>query len=498
MSATYEEYMDMHPWQTWDQDRWPERSMAIDTAFRQDNIWFTPIVGPGIIMPDGVGRDQAWYRGAEIVPSHVNHNTIGWYQRMMNAIYFDMSQRKLYARNRWGTKIQYDARDQMVTRFGGDTPSFISAVLMGQFGAQIVGIHEKGCRDAILEFSLHKYMWNGERFVIGTADFSNLARDASSAFSVRLLDDTTQRMSYRASKVAAASGMGTYAQPVPGANWSSASLIQTTTPVHYSLWGDDENDWMTALYSLQDERVINGGTVVWRNRGVLADTSYDQVLWNSGPIDKQVAITQVINWGDGAPDPDVDAPVDGVFYTGQSSAGVVHYVQCSAFVAADFTAGDVLTIHIARQETGGMDYGITDGVNFLDGKTLNMEVYSVDAVNNRLAFRQPITEEYVDPFTYTSLGGAAAAGTCYGFITKAQHVHPVFVYAGTNPVQFVQRTQPDGSLIQYHRPTDDNVDFPSVERVTANWYGEFNQWNPQLTEIYFCSAPFANLGAQEW
>jgi hypothetical protein len=210
-----------------------------------------------------------------------------------------------------------------------------------------------------------------------------------------------------------------------------------------------------------------------------------------------VAVTSPIKWGDGAPDPEVDAAVDGVYYPGQSSAGITHYIQCSAFAASEFVAGDVISIHVKRQGTGAgeINYGITDGVDFLDGKTVTMEIYEVDAVNNRLVFRQPMTEEFVDAFSYASLNGSSATGNAYAFITSAQHIHPVYVYAATNPVMYVSRLQPDGSHIEYHQPSDDNVDFPSVVRFTANWYAEFNQWAPQLTEIIFCAAPFANTGA---
>jgi hypothetical protein len=497
MASTYEEYMDSHPWRDWDQDRWDERSTAIDLQFRQENIYFTPIVGPGVMMPDGVGFDQAWYRGAQIIPSHINHSPIGRYQRMIDAIYLDMQQRKLYSRDTFGTKIQWDETDQLVTRYGGDSDAFIAAALMGQFGQQVVGIHERGSRDAILEFSIHKFMApNGAKFEIGTADFSTLTADAASAFNIRWLDDSAKRMSYRARKQTAYADTGLYDSPVPGNNFVGSFLVHTTTPVVASLWENDQNDFMTALYALQDQRIINGGQAAWRNRGVIADTGYAQVLWNAGNITTQVAVTAAIKWGDGAPDPDVDDPVDGVYYVGQSSANVTHYVQCSSFSASDFAAGDVVSIHIKRQGTGTgeINYGITDGVDFLNGDTVVAEIYEVDADNNRLVFREPFTNEFVDPFAYTTLAGDSSSGTAYAFITKAQHVHPVFVYAARHPVMYCQRRHTDGSFIRFHRPTDDNVDFPGTHRLTAHWRAEFNQWAPQLTEIYFTAAPFANLG----
>lgn len=492
MATSYEEYMDLHPWRNWTQDRWPERSMLIDLEFHQPDVFFTPIVGPGLVMPEGVGWDQAWYAKAEIVPAHINHRPLGRYQRMTTALYFDIRQRKLYSRNRYGAKVQYDRRDQMVTRFGGDTPRFIEAVLRDQLAAQIKGIHEKVCRDGIIENALMKFMYNGSKFSLGTADFSDLPGDASGAFDVKLLEDMALRTSYRSGYVQ--KQYGTYSQPVPGVNFNGSALISTTTGVFWSLWNSEEQQWMIDLRDLQDSRVINGGQVVYRNRSVIQDTGHTLVLWNAGVISKQVAVTLPIKWGDGAPDPETEG-VDGYMYTGQSSANTRHYVQCTDFDTGDFEAGDVVSIHVKRRD----DYGITDGCDFLDGYTYVGEIYSVDADNNRLVFRDPITEAYEDPFDYDSLGGTSVStAQAYAFITKAQHVHPIIVLAGREPVQWVMRRQPDGSLIEYIRPRDDNVDYPSVERVTANWYGEINQWNPDIVEIFFVNAPFANRGDVTW
>jgi hypothetical protein len=136
----------------------------------------------------------------------------------------------------------------MVTRYGGDSDSFLAAALMGQFGNQIVGIHERGCRDAILEFSIHKFIApNGAKFEIGTADFSNIERSSSYAFDIRWLDDSASRMSYRSRNQTAHSDTGLYNDPVPGNNFADSFLVHTTTPVMKSLWENDENSWLTPL-----------------------------------------------------------------------------------------------------------------------------------------------------------------------------------------------------------------------------------------------------------
>lgn len=84
-----EAYLDFHPFRDWTEDRWDERSAIIDTRFHETDVFFTPLVGNNMVMPEGVGWDQYWYTGAEIVPAHVNHETIGRYQRMLGPLYFN-------------------------------------------------------------------------------------------------------------------------------------------------------------------------------------------------------------------------------------------------------------------------------------------------------------------------------------------------------------------------------------------------------------------------
>ncbi len=54
----------------------------IDAAFHSEpDIFFTPLANY-VEMPKGVGLNQKWYTGRETIPSHANHNPIGWYQRL--------------------------------------------------------------------------------------------------------------------------------------------------------------------------------------------------------------------------------------------------------------------------------------------------------------------------------------------------------------------------------------------------------------------------------
>jgi hypothetical protein len=357
----------------------------------------------------------------------------------------------------------------------------------------IVAKQERISRDGILSNALHTFLYNGTPFVNGTADFSDIPSDASGLFDITIMETVALRMAYRLENTL--KQWGNYASPVPGQNFRSSVLIMMTTGSYWGIWNSEEQDYMIDLRQLQDERIINGGQVQYRRFATIVDTGAGvQILWNAGTITDQVAVTRPIKWGDGATDPVATGAIDTGYLTGQSGDDVTHYVQCTDLGTGNFSAGDMVSIHTARTDS----WGITDGVDFTDGKTLVAEVYSVDEDNERLTFRDPITEQYEDGFDYSTLQGGASSGTAYAFVTKAQHIHPVYVIGARESTQFVRRRQPDGSLIQYHRPVDTNVDFPSIERVTANWYGEVNNWNPDIVEIFFCSGPFANRGAIEY
>jgi len=490
MANEVERYLDVHPFRPWDQNAWTERSAIIDERFHSTDVFFTPLIGSSLTMPSGVGWNDHWYKGGEIVPSHVNHTPIGRYQRMMGPIYVDTRQRRLQSRYRYAAKWQMDEMDEMVTRYGDDTPTFITRVLDAQLADQIVGINEKLSRDAIIDFSLFNFLTDGSAFALNTNDFSDITAGPDSQFNVDILEEVALRMSYRVEDTL--HQWGNYAQPVPGSNFRGSVLVMVTTATYWQIWNSNAQQWMIDLRQLQDGRIINGGQVQYRNMTIV-DTGHALVLWNAGNIGAQVAATSPIAWGDGAPDPDV-AGVDGVWYTGQSDEPT-HFVQCSEIRDGDFAAGDFVSIHIARTA----EYGVARGCDPLDGRTMRDEVYSVDVANNRLTFRKPITEQYLDAFDYVGTSdNAAIAGQGYAFITSAQHIHPVFVIGAREMVQWVARNQATGEAMRYNRPTDNDVDFPSIHRVTANWFGEMNRWNLDVYEVFFAAAQFANRGAPEW
>jgi hypothetical protein len=369
-------------------------------------------------------------------------------------------------------------------RFDSGSRRWFLEVLRTRLMGGIVETHEKLARDSMHDFALHQFLAEGTKFVAGTADFSDVNTTSTYKIDVRMLEDVKLRMAERAMDFN--QEWGTYANPVPG--WPGDILVITTPNVMYDLWNTEEGRFMRDLRELQDQRIINGGVARWR--GITFVESMWARLWNAGALTRQVAVTSPINFGDGAPDPDAtsDNMVDNVYLVGQSTDNLTHYVQCTDVGTSAFVAGDRVSIHTAR--FASTDYGVTDSVDFTDGQTIEMEVYSVDETNHRLVFRQPIPLEYTKPFRYTTLSGSASTGTAYAFVTKAQDIHPVYVIGGRGLHTWAARTP-----IRIHEP-EDHADLPGVRRVTWDEYGQMNRWNPDLYEVIYCAASSGGGGGR--
>lgn len=467
-----EAYMDVSPMEGWDRDKWDEYDHEINNVFHRADVFLTPLLNYVAMVP---GADT-WITGRELLGRHANHNEIGLRQRYIDAMYVDSREKKLVANKRYGGKVQLWEFDELVSRFGQGSPTFMLNVLRQRMGDDIVQVHENIARDAIFKWSLFKFLADGSKWTAGTADFSTITATSDYQMSLQFVMDTRLRMVERSSKYT--QRWGTWAAPVP--NFPNDSLIMVTPNIMYDLWNLEEGEWMQDLRQLQDDRIINGGQARWR--GATFTENPDLVLWNAGILTKQIGVIQPINFGDGAPDPDVEDAVDQVYFVGQSTATQVHYVQCSDFDAGDFVVGDRLSIHIQRTTT----WGITDGNDFLDGKTYVAEVWEVDATLNRLKFCEPVVTEFINSFTGTPNGGSEA--TLYAYITKARHIHPILVVGARGMATFASRTR-----IRIHNP-EDHADLPGVIRTTWDEYGEANRWNPYIYECIFCAASDTRSG----
>ena len=460
----------------WDRDQWTEYDRTIDIAFHARDVFFTPLLNYVNMIPGA----NTWITGRELLGTHVDHSTIGNRQRYINAMYVDSREKKLTSDGRYGGKVQIHKFDQLVSRFESNPPMFMLAVLRERLAQGIVETHEKIARDATFSYSDFKFLADGSAWTSTTADFSTLTASSTYQFDIRFVNEIRLRMLERSRKWT--QRWGTFAAPIPGAQFQNDLMIMCTPNHMYDVWTSDEGAWLEDLRQLQDERIINGG--VARYRGATFVENPWLILRNAGVITKQVGVTAQIKWGDGAPDPGdggSGTQVDNIYYVGQSSTDVTHYIQCSAFSAGEFVAGDIISIHTSRTS----DWGITNGCNFLHGKTYDVEVASVDASNNRLVLTEPLTEEYTESFEDTTLG------PIYAYVTEARDIHPVVIVGARGYATFAARTK-----VELYNPPD-VADLPGVHRFTWDEYGATNRWNPYTWEIIFTVASDTRGGRGE-
>lgn len=392
-----------------------------------------------------------------------------------------MRYKRLVSNKRYGSKAQVWRFDEINNRFDPGSRRWFLEVLRTRLMGGIVETHEKLARDAMHDFALHQFLAEGTAFDTSTAHWGTIDTTNTYKIDVKMLEDVKLRLAERSMDYR--QEWGSYANPVPG--WPGDILVITTPNVMYDLWNTDEGRFMRDLRELQDERIINGGRARWRGM-TFAESMYAR-LWNCGTLTRQVAVTSPIQFGDGAPDPD-SSQVDNLYYAGQSTSDLTHFVQCSDLGTSNFVAGDRVSIHTARYAS--TDYGVTDSVDFTDGETFEAEIYSVDETNERLTFRQPIPFAYTAPFRYTTLNGSAATGTAYAFITKAQDIHPVYVIGGRGLHTWAARTK-----VEVYEP-EDHADLPGVRRVSWDEYGEMNRWDTDLYEVIYCAASSGGGGGR--
>lgn len=470
----FDRYYSVNPIEAWSQNRWSAVDPAIAVAFRQKSL-FTPLVDwvalESLAAGTGTTNPTEITTGREALPGHTNHNPIGTRAKYINPDYVDSRERKLLSRLRYGGKIQLESYDRLVNMWrSGGTQGFIDGILQTHLSNSIVGTAEKIARDSLLTMGTIRSYAGGASSVAGlsaTTDFT---------FDEKILRDIKLKMSVRSKW--AFQNFGDYANPIPGTNMY---LVITTPGVFHSLFSNMNSEYVQRLTGLGNQSIMNLDMVAYE--GFVFMQSWDAALFNMGPITKQVAITEPINAGDGAPDPDTTS-IDSTWYVGQSSAGIKHYVQCSDFADSVFYPGDFVTLHTSRTNA----WGVTDGVDVTDGYTEVFEIATVDHAANKITFRTPVMTDYTTQYSHTTLGGAGAVGTAFAFLTKGLHVQPSYVFGARGGLRFAMRK---GVQI-YNPPAID--DFQTTTRVSWDMFGEMNRWNPDLWEVHMAVGSWGNRG----
>lgn len=383
---------------------------------------------------------------------HANTDPIGLRQMWLDSRHID-SRSLSITFNRYGGKVSYHAYDDIITYWkqGGSNATVIRSILNGKLGMHMTDVQDMLSRNALLSVPYKLYAG-------GATSFGDLSPD--DRITTTMLKEIHLGMKYRDVP---------YAQSTDG---TVGSIVCLTSPgVLFDLQTQTDPDaWLWPLAYADPVRLLNYEVGSYQNVRFIETPKC--TLFNCGPITAQCAITTAINAGDGAP----ATNVDGVYKVGQT--GVRNYVQLdpatSAGTMALFQLNQVATIHVDRTNANG----VTNGVDYTDGKLHNRRIVAIDAGNKRLSFEEPIMEDF-----NVDLGSGV-----YGYVTIGQHVHTaIFVGGQDGIVNGVGRAP----RLYTPPPVDD---FESIYRFSWDSYQGYGVYNPKVVEVVVCGASFRQVG----
>lgn len=382
-----------------------------------------------------------------LIPPHSNSNSIGLRQLWLPSSYVDSYQRDITF-SRYGQKLALHKYDPLITYWQTNPSGGLQRIINIALGRMLVETLDKLARNAFLSNSFK---------MIGDGTFTGFDQVGTSHYlTSSLIEDIHLGMKERGVP---------YAQ-LAMEQGTLTNLFAITTPgeVRKIRESSAGGDWIDVMKYANPQAIVRGEVGAWK--GLRLIESNDACLYNCGTISKQTTVIASIEAGDGASAP--GTPVDGTYKVGQAS-GVVNYIQCSAFAPGEYNVNDIVTVHVARTSANG----VTNGVDYTDGKLMNRRVVAVDAATDRLTFDRPIMEDFK-----TDLGGGV-----YGYVTKGRHIHTSTFIGGTDGVVLGVGQQP---MIHTPKPVDD---FDSVYRVSWDGYLGYQVFEPMVFENWFGAGP---------
>lgn len=367
--------------------------------------------------------------------------------------------------DRYAGSVAYHRYDEIITYWRtatnngmnpGDAPmGVIRSIVQNKLGLHMTQVQDMLARNAFLGVPFKLY-------ANGASDFSGIT--AEDKATTEQLDEIHLGMSYR---------------NVPYANTEDDSIGDifciTSPGVIFDLQQQaDPAAWLTRQAYANPSILLRNEVGTFRN--VRFVKSPQATLLNCGAITVQANITSPVTAGDGSPDPN-STLVDETFKVGQP--GATHYVQLDAATSAGdmalFHVNDIVSLHVQRTN----DFGVTNGVDYRDGKMSNRRIVAVDATNKRLAFQIPVMIDM-----NTDLGGGV-----YGYVTKGLHIHSMVFIGGSDGIVMGVGQPPQ---LHFPRPVDD---FDSIWRFSWDSYQGYVNYNPDVLEVLFVGGSYRNVGA---
>jgi hypothetical protein len=387
---------------------------------------------------------------------HPNFDQIGLRDMWMPASHVD-SRALQITFGRYGGKVAYHAYDEIINywEYNGGNSSALRRIINDKLGQHMIDVQDFLSRNALLGVP-HTLFANDK------TSFADLSLEDKATTSA--LNEIHLGMKYRGVP---------YAQSRDG---SVGNIVCITSPgVIFDLQQQtDPKDWLVPMAYADPSRLLNYEVGTYRN--VRFVETPKMTLFNCGAIIVQAVVSAAINAGDGSPDP-ATTKVDQTYMVGQPAS--THYVQLasgtSAGDMAKFKVNDYVTVHVQRTS----DFGVTNGVDYRDGKLHNRRIVAVDTVNKRLSFDQPIMIDIATLLTTAT----------YAYVTKAVHVHAMIFVGGSDGIVMGIGRPP---RLHAPGPVDD---FDSIFRFSWDSYQGYGVYNPAVLEVLFVGGNFRMVGA---
>jgi N4-gp56 family major capsid protein len=383
---------------------------------------------------------------SSVMDAHPDYTPLAVRQIWMPAMHIDSRSVEVTFAH-YGSKVAYHKYDDAITYWKQNGKAGLRNILRGALGQSEVDINDYLARNALIKGALD----TGFSMYAGTAtDFQGLGK--GDKFDPDIAADIWLGMSMR---------------DVPGAMGPSGagnSIVCYTSPgVIYDIQSDAS--WIAAHNYANDTAMLNYEAGAYKNVRYVQTPKC--VLWNAGEVLVRAEISAAATAGDGAPDPST-TKVDGTYLVGQTSNGIVHYLQLAVPTTgslSQISVNDIITIH----KTTTSAYGVTDGVAPFEGTAMYRRVVAINTGTRRITLDQPILLDYdVD------LGSGV-----YGYITLGRHIHTSIFVGGPNALVAGVAEPPRFYELD---PIDD---YKAIFRFSWDERIGYQPWNPEVFEVYF-------------
>jgi hypothetical protein len=346
-----------------------------------------------------------------------------------------------------GNKIAYHKYDDMVTYWKQNGKAGMRNIARGSLGAAEVDMNDLLARNALIGGS---QTTGYNMFVNDRADFSEVV--VGDVFDPYIGADIWLGMANRG-----------LAQAL-GPSGAEGSIFAFTSPGVIHDIQDDDN-WKGVHEYLSDRILLRYEVGAFKNVRYIQTPKC--TLWNCGTIIARAPVVATITAGDGAPNPST-TKVDGTYKTGQTTAGITNYIQLDTPTSgsmSSFKVNDIITIHATLTS----EYGVSDGVDYQEGKLTNRRIVAVDEGNKRLLLDQPVLVDFD-----TDLGGGV-----YAYVTKARNIHATIFVGGPQAIVAGVAQQPQFYALD---PIDD---FKAIYRFSFDQYMGYQPYRPEVFETVF-------------